>query len=178
VGARQFSRNQVVASDDLRALVGEHRDDQRAGTTPSPFLDLVIERRSRRGLITVVDTVGLDARRRRSYIEAAHARGVSCHAVVFDTPPDVCLVAQQGAAGGRFPPPRSRSQLRAAADVWDVVPREGFERRPTGPVRSRSCPPTCTTRPPPARRQEEESTAHALRTAICHRSLWEGRRAA
>ena len=46
--ASNFRPGQVVASDDLRALVGEDRHDQRAGTDAFAVLDLVLERRLRR----------------------------------------------------------------------------------------------------------------------------------
>jgi predicted kinase len=84
--AANFRPSQIVASDDLRALVGEGPDDQRAGTDAFAVLDLVLERRLKRGLVTVVDTVGLDAARRQQYVALAQRHNIACHAVVFDTP--------------------------------------------------------------------------------------------
>jgi len=91
-----FRPDQVVSSDSLRALVGAGEHDQRAGTDAFEILDLVIERRMGRGLLTVVDTLGLDAGRRRSYVEAARRHGAPIHAVVFDTPADVCRSRNRG----------------------------------------------------------------------------------
>jgi predicted kinase len=62
--AANFRPDQVVASDALRALVGSGQGDQRAGTDAFAVLDLVVERRLARGLLTVIDTLGLDADRR------------------------------------------------------------------------------------------------------------------
>ena len=60
----QFRPEQVVSSDELRALVGEGEHDQRAGKDAFDVLDLVVDRRLRRGLLTVVDTLGTDQGRR------------------------------------------------------------------------------------------------------------------
>src|SRR5436305_5331358 len=88
--AEQFRAGQVVSSDGLRALVGEGEHDQRAGKDAFDVLDLVVERRLRRGLLTVVDTLGLDQPRRRSLIALAERHRVPCFAVAFDTPADIC----------------------------------------------------------------------------------------
>ena len=54
-----FPPDRIVSADRLRALVGESEHDQRAGTDAFAVLDLVLERRLRRGLPTVVDTLAL-----------------------------------------------------------------------------------------------------------------------
>jgi predicted kinase len=88
--AQQFRRGQVVSADGLRGLVGEGHHDQRAGTDAFDVLDLVVERRLRRGLVTVVDSLGLDRNRRRQWLAAAARARVPCIAVAFDTPPATC----------------------------------------------------------------------------------------
>src|SRR3954470_10826464 len=85
-----FRPDQVVSSDRLRALVGEGEHDQRAGKDAFDVLDLVVERRLRRRLFTVVDTLGTDPKRRQTLIAMARRHGVACHAVVFDTAPELC----------------------------------------------------------------------------------------
>jgi F420-dependent oxidoreductase-like protein len=124
--AANFRPSQVVASDDLRALVGEDRNDQRAGNDAFDVLDLVLSRRAARGLLTVVDTVGLDVSRRRQYAELAHRHGMACHAIVFDTPADVCR-ARNGARDRPVPAKVLSGQLKAAAQVWDGLAAEGFD---------------------------------------------------
>src|SRR5215207_10324850 len=88
--AAQFRPSQVVSSDALRALVGEGDHDQRAGADAFAVLDDVLERRLRRRLLTVVDSLGLDAAKRRGWLALARRHGVPCHAVVFSTPAAVC----------------------------------------------------------------------------------------
>ena len=59
--AEYFRSEQIVSSDALRALVGTGDHDQRAGTDAFEVLDLVLERRLKRGVLTVVDTLGLES---------------------------------------------------------------------------------------------------------------------
>src|SRR5436309_4123326 len=75
--AANFRADQIVSSDRLRALVGEGEHDQRAGKDAFDVLDLVVERRLRRGLVTVVDTLGLDGPRRRAWIALARRSGAA-----------------------------------------------------------------------------------------------------
>lgn len=88
--ARWFRPDQIVSTDRLRGLVGEGEGDQRAGTDAFALLDLVLERRLARGLLTVVDSLGLDEAKRRAWRELAARHRVPAHAVVFDTPADEC----------------------------------------------------------------------------------------
>jgi F420-dependent oxidoreductase-like protein len=96
--ARHFRGEQIVSSDTLRALVGVSEDDQRAGTDAFAVLDLVLDRRLARRLLTVVDTLGLDADRRTAYLALARRHHVPCHAVLFDTPANVCKARNRSRA--------------------------------------------------------------------------------
>src|SRR3954469_19051624 len=84
--AEQFRPDQVVSTDRLRALVGEGEHDQRAGTDAFDVLEGVLQRRPKRRLVTVVDSLGTDAKRRRTWVDLARGAGVHTIAVVFDTP--------------------------------------------------------------------------------------------
>ena len=81
--ARWFRPNQIVASDDLRAVVGEHQADQRAGGDAFDVLDLVVERRLKRGLLTVVDTLGMDADRHEQWLAMAREAKRPTHLVLW-----------------------------------------------------------------------------------------------
>ncbi len=129
-----FRPSQIVASDDLRALVGEGENDQRAGTDAFAVLDLVLERRLRRRLTTVVDTLGLDAERRAGYLALAARHGVACHAVVFDTPAPVCR-ARNKQRDRPVPAKVLTGQLAALAPAVGALAGEGFDGvHPAGPV--------------------------------------------
>ena len=59
--AAHFPPETIVSSDRLRALVGSGEDDISASEDAFGLLDTVVERRLRRHLTTVIDTLGLDA---------------------------------------------------------------------------------------------------------------------
>ena len=124
--AANFRPDQVVASDALRALVGTGQGDQRAGTDAFAVLDLVVERRLARGLLTVIDTLGLDAERRGIYTALAGRAGIPCHAVVFDTPADVCRARNRVRADG-VPPKVLTAQLAARDGVRSQLAEESFD---------------------------------------------------
>src|ERR687892_36724 len=88
--AEHFASDRVVSSDRMRALVGEGEHDLAASTTAFALLDQVVGVRMERRLTTVVDTLGLDGDRRRSWRELAERHGVPCVAVAFDTPAAEC----------------------------------------------------------------------------------------
>ncbi len=88
--ADQFEPHQVVSSDSLRGLLGEGEHDLRASTDAFDVLDSIIERRLKRGLLTVVDTMGLEPERRTHWQGLADQHGVPCYAVTFDTSAAEC----------------------------------------------------------------------------------------
>jgi F420-dependent oxidoreductase-like protein len=126
--ASNFAANQIVSSDAMRAMVGTGEHDQRSSSDAFALLDLVVARRMARGLLTVVDTLGLDATRRGGYLAVARRFGIPCHAVVFDTPAEVCrtrnrrrthpvpakVLAAQLAAG-------QRARLEVAGEGFDGI---------------------------------------------------------
>ncbi|HEX3539744.1 MAG TPA: TIGR03560 family F420-dependent LLM class oxidoreductase [Acidimicrobiales bacterium] len=151
--AANFRPTQVIASDDLRAVVGEGPDDQRAGTDAFDVLDLVLERRLRRRLTTVVDTLGLDPARRAAYLALAARHGVACHAVVFTTPAAVCRARNK--TRSRPVPAKVLTSQLAATPALAAVAEEGFAGvHPPGPVRL--VPPALLAAPAFAGRQKED----------------------
>src|SRR5919198_4646856 len=66
--AAHFPADAIVSSDRLRALVGAGEDDVAAGADAFALLEDVTRRRLARRLTTVIDTLGLDAERRRAWL--------------------------------------------------------------------------------------------------------------
>ena len=88
--AETFAPEQVLSSDALRAVVGEHALDLDATGDVFDLLDRMLEMRSRRRLTTVVDTTGLDEARRESYLAVARRHGLHAVAVRFTTSAAEC----------------------------------------------------------------------------------------
>ena len=122
----EFPAGAVVSTDRLRGMVGESEDDQAAGADAFDVLDLVVQRRLRRGLVTVVDSLALNDERRRGYIATAAEHGVPCFAVGFDTPARVCR--ERNKQRGRPIPERVVNNfLKKWNEVRDTLANEGFD---------------------------------------------------
>ncbi len=89
--AAHFAPVQIVSSDALRAVVGAGEDDITASDDAFALLEQIVERRTKRRLTTVVDTLGLDPDRRRRVAGArAPAHAMPCVCVAFATPLAEC----------------------------------------------------------------------------------------
>jgi alkanesulfonate monooxygenase SsuD/methylene tetrahydromethanopterin reductase-like flavin-dependent oxidoreductase (luciferase family)/predicted kinase len=88
--AARYRPQEVVSSDQLRGVVGSGEHDLDASADAFALLDQIVAARLKRGLNTVVDTLGLDPARRRAQLEAARRAGLPTVAVLFDTDPALC----------------------------------------------------------------------------------------
>lgn len=134
---------EVVSSDALRERVGTGPADLDAGDDAFAVLEAIVAARLRRGLTTVVDTLGLDTTRRRAWLAAGRAAEIPCVAAVFDTPGELCR-ARNRQRDRPVPARALTSQLRrmraASAEItdesWDLVVREDGGPAPVVPPAS------------------------------------------
>jgi len=148
-----FHPDQIVSSDRLRAVVGAGERDQRASRDAFELLDLIIAKRLRRALTTVVDTTGLEAKRRAAWRTLAQDAGVPAYAVTFDVPEKVARERNR-ARGAPVPAKVVASQLREAAAVFGALAAEGFDgAAPAAPVEL--VPPSFLGAPAAAARQAD-----------------------
>ena len=119
------------------------------------MLDLIVAKRLARRLTTVIDTTGLEAKRRAAWRAVAARHGVAAYAVLFDTA--AAEVRRRNRARGERPSP-ARSSPRSCAEAEDVAERLGAEGfagvHRAGPVAL--VPPAFLTAPAAAVRQEED----------------------
>src|ERR1700712_1428249 len=87
---QRYASNEIVSSDALRAVVGSGEADLDASKDAFALLDAVVGARLRRGLTTVVDTLGLDHHRRAGLIETGRAAGLPVVAVRLVTSLELC----------------------------------------------------------------------------------------
>ena len=106
-----FHADQIVSSDRLRAVVGAGERDQRASRDAFEVLDLIVAKRLRRGLTTVVDSTGLEPKRRAAWRALAEREGVPAYAIVLDTPEKV--VRERNRARGTPVPGQGRRRPAA-----------------------------------------------------------------
>ncbi|MEV4060349.1 LLM class flavin-dependent oxidoreductase [Nonomuraea dietziae] len=125
--ATHFPADEIVSSDRLRAMVGEGEDDISASSDALALLETVVSRRIARRLTTVIDTLGLDAERRRHWRELARTQGMPCVAIAFDTPAAECRTRNRSRSK-RIPAEALAGQFRAWARTREVLTEEGFDR--------------------------------------------------
>ncbi len=124
--AARYRRAEIVSSDELRGVVGSGPADLDASTDAFDLLERIVSARIGRGLTTVIDTLGLDADRRRTWIAAARAAGLPSVAVVFDTPGAECR--RRNAERDRpVPAPTLADQVRRVAAVREALAGEGWD---------------------------------------------------
>jgi alkanesulfonate monooxygenase SsuD/methylene tetrahydromethanopterin reductase-like flavin-dependent oxidoreductase (luciferase family)/predicted kinase len=85
-----YGAAEIVSSDRLRGIVGSGEHDLDASADAFAVLDQIVAARLRRGLTTVVDTLGLDRDRRRTQRDLASRAGLPAVAVLFGTSPAEC----------------------------------------------------------------------------------------
>jgi len=152
--AAQFHPDAIVSSDRLRAVVGRGEHDQRASKDAFEVLDLVVDKRLRRGLTTVVDSTALEAERRQAYVSAAARHRVPVYAVLFEADEQLCR-ARNRARRVSVPPKVLTTQLRATAALASTIGDEGFT-AVFAPNDAVLVPPPFVTAPESARRQKEQ----------------------
>jgi F420-dependent oxidoreductase-like protein len=152
--AQWFAPEQVVSSDALRAVVGAGERDVRASRDAFEVLDLIVEKRLARGLTTVIDSTGLEAKRRAAWRSAAERHGVPAFAVVVEAR-EAEVRARNRARAQPVPPKVVAGQLREAAAVGGALAAEGWAGvHAAGPVAL--VPPAFLTAPAAAARQQED----------------------
>jgi F420-dependent oxidoreductase-like protein len=124
--AEWFSEQQVVSSDRMRAVVGLGEHDQRASKDAFAVVDLVVDRRLRRRLTTVIDSTALEDERRRTYVAMAREHGVEVHAVAFSTDAETCR-ARNRAREAPVPSKVLTGMIERAAIVVRELTHDGFD---------------------------------------------------
>jgi F420-dependent oxidoreductase-like protein len=154
--AAHFPPDVVVSSDRLRALVGSGENDVAASTDAFALLEEVVRRRLARRLTTVIDTLGLDPKRRLAWLALAREHDLPCVAVAFDTPAAECRERNRHRAK-RIPADVLAGQLRTWKATRDLLPTEGYDAVLT-PQPVRVVPEAFMDAGPAARRQEDAPT--------------------
>jgi F420-dependent oxidoreductase-like protein len=120
-----FEPDQIVSSDRLRAAVGTGERDQRASRDAFEVLELIVAKRLARGLTTVIDSTGLDAKRRAAWRALAQRHDVPAVAIVFEA--QAALVRSRNRArAAPVPSPVVTAQLRELEATAGRLAGEGF----------------------------------------------------
>jgi alkanesulfonate monooxygenase SsuD/methylene tetrahydromethanopterin reductase-like flavin-dependent oxidoreductase (luciferase family)/predicted kinase len=123
--AARYRPSEVIGSDQLRSIVGSGEHDLDASADAFDLLDRIVTARLRRGLNTVVDTLGLDAERRRAQLDQARRAGLPAVAVLFGTDAAECRRRNRSRARP-VPAAVLDGQLRRMPDAAAEVATEGW----------------------------------------------------
>lgn len=145
--AQRYRAEEVVSSDALRGVVGSGPHDLDASADAFALLESIVTARSGRGLTTVVDTLGFDVGRRRSWLSRARAAGLPAVLVLLGTPDDECR-RRNGQRDRPVPAQVLAAQLRRGREVATEVVEEGWD--VVVPVTTDSPPPATAPTVPPA----------------------------
>lgn len=169
-----FAPGEVASSDSLRAMVGAGEDDQTASSAAFDLLELIIDERLRRGLTVVIDTLGFSDESRGRWIDKAHDAGMPAHAVVFDTPSQVCEQRNQSRKRA-IPKSVLRKQISRFKTLVPRLPEDGFDGIHTQqPVAVVAVGPTSQEPDPP--RTGGESDGHTFGLTVSRMDWPEGDR--
>jgi alkanesulfonate monooxygenase SsuD/methylene tetrahydromethanopterin reductase-like flavin-dependent oxidoreductase (luciferase family)/predicted kinase len=167
--AGRYRREEIVSSDDLRAVLGSGRHDLDASADAFAVLEQVVEARLGRGLTVVVDTLGTDDARRGRWLDLAARAGLPAVAVVLDTPDAECRrrnaerdrPVPAGVLAGQLARHRE-VRARLGSESWDLV---HLVSGPEDPGRVPDIPEDGVRHPAP-RTDEERRSSQGLRIVL------------
>lgn len=160
---RHFASDDVLSSDDFRALVAGDPGDQTATSAAFGLMRHALEERMKRRRLTVLDATSVTRRERSRFVGVARRHDVACVAVALDLPLEVCQQRSTDRRTRPVPPDVVERQhttfRRHLAGIGDepfdevivVSTQEEFDSIEVdrGPD-ARAAPPTSTTGLPPA----------------------------
>jgi alkanesulfonate monooxygenase SsuD/methylene tetrahydromethanopterin reductase-like flavin-dependent oxidoreductase (luciferase family)/predicted kinase len=124
--AERFRSAEVVSSDALRAAVGSGPSDLDASVEAFALLDQIVAARTKRSLMTVIDTLGLDPQRRSDYRRLTGAAGLPAVLVIMKTAAPLCRERNRR-RDRPVPAPILSDQLRKINRLIDSAEEEGWD---------------------------------------------------
>jgi protein phosphatase len=124
--ARHFRPTEVISSDYCRGLVSDDETDQSATADAFDVLHAIVEKRLKRGRLTVVDATNVRAEDRKSYLRLAKEYHVMPVAVVLNMPEALCHERNRNRPDRNFGPHVVRNHCREVRRSVKQLQREGF----------------------------------------------------
>ena len=163
--AGRYRPQEVVSSDALRGIVGSGDHDLDASVDAFAVLEQVVAARVGRGLCTVVDTLGLDAARRRGWLALARRAGLPAVAVVLATPDAECR-RRNAQRDLPVPAPALAGQLRRMRSITEELAAEGWEVVVTDGSTPASSTPPVRTQPVAATGTQDRRTSAGVEVML------------
>jgi predicted kinase/spermidine synthase len=123
-----FTDDEVLSSDRLRAVVAGDPQDQSASGDAFAALRFLLDKRLKRGLLSVVDATNLERRHRLQYRAIADAHDVPTVVIVLDVELAICLERDARRSDRTVGEEVLRVQRRDLERSLRQLPEEGYGR--------------------------------------------------
>jgi protein phosphatase len=125
---QHFRPTEIVSSDNYRAVVADDENDQQATKDAFELVHQVVEKRLKRGLLTVIDATNVKISDRRRFLEQAQNANYQAIAIIFDLPIDELRQRLQTRPDRDFDPNvliRQQTRLHQSTEAGQLA-SEGF----------------------------------------------------
>lgn len=126
--AKHFLPTEVVSSDACRGAVADDPNDQLATEDAFALLRFIVERRLKRGRLTVVDATNVRREDRQSLLRLAREADCMAVAIVLDIPDGVCTARNKLRPDRQFPSHVVRRHAQLVRRSLRSLRKEGFRR--------------------------------------------------
>jgi predicted kinase len=125
---QHFSPTEILSSDFFRGMVSDDENDQSASRDAFEILYSVLDRRLRRGRVTVIDATSVRAEDRAKLLAVAAKYQAPAIAIVLRTPVSICLERNSTRPGRTLDPAVIKLHLAELESGLDRLTLEGFSR--------------------------------------------------
>jgi protein phosphatase len=128
LAARLFARDEILSSEDHRALVSGDPADQRVTRVAFSILHRSLERRLAAGRLTVVDATNVERHARQALLVRSTVAGLPAVAIVLDVPLELAVARNRARPVRRVDDVVIARQWSVLADALgrDLLAGEGF----------------------------------------------------
>ena len=121
---RYFQSSQIISSDQCRKWVSDREDNQQASQDAFSLMYEIVEKRLRRGLLTVLDATHLDNKSIEKIQKYAEVYKRDLYGFVFSLPLEHCLEWNQQRPDRRVPAEVLEKQYHKLPDIQAFIDQE------------------------------------------------------
>lgn len=123
---KHFRATEILSSDYCRALVSDDESNQTATDDAFEILHLLLAKRLKRQLTTVIDATNVEAFGRHALVSTARTFSIAIVAIVFALPEAICQMRNQLRAGRKVDRDVIASQITATSELRHTLDCEGY----------------------------------------------------
>ncbi|MCB0630704.1 MAG: polynucleotide kinase-phosphatase [Saprospiraceae bacterium] len=125
---RHFRNTEVISSDYCRATVADDENAMDANTDTFELLHFIVEKRLKRGLLTVVDATNVQTEARQLLVALARKYHVFAIGIALNLPEQILLQRNEIRPDRQLRPHVLRNHRRQMKSSFRLLKKEGFHR--------------------------------------------------